>query len=94
MSEEYFATDLQHARDAIETLESVAKRQKGELPEIFHEVSLSPVLFGQLLMQHLPIEGMAFANKAFWLAVAEAIGPDYVHSFRHVGGFMGKTNEF
>lgn len=89
-----FANDLQETRDAIASLEGVATRQAGNLPEIFAEILLSPELFAQVLMQHLPFEGMSFANKTFWLAVAEYIGPDYISAFRHVGGFMGKINEF
>lgn len=88
-----FATKLQAVRLALGELASCTDHP--DLPELFADANfIAPDVIAQLLMEYLPIEGMGFANKAFWLAVAEHMGPDYIESFRKVGGFMNKINEF
>lgn len=88
-----FAKDLEIASAAIANLEGACKRQEGDLPELLTE-ALPAEITAQLLMNALPIEGMGFANKAYWLAVANHMGPDYIKSLRHVAAFMAKLDEF
>lgn len=92
--ENVFARDLQAVRDAIAALVGAANNSEGDLPDLFAEVRLPADVFGQLLMNHLPMGRMDVEDMAFWLAVMTAIGPDYVAEFRRVGGFMNKLGEF
>lgn len=90
-----FAVNLQIVRDYMGELDAMAVRHSGDLPELYGDIRLTPDLFAQILMNHLPHESrMEGADKTFWLAVAEAIGPDHIHVFKHVGAFMAKVNEF
>lgn len=89
-----FAKDLQTFRDATAHMIDVALAQEAELPELTAGTVFPAELFAQLLMEHLPIEGMDFVSKQFWLRVAEHIGPDYIAMFKHVGAFMNKVDEF
>lgn len=52
--------------------------------------------FAQVLMEHLPIGDMRWSasNKAFWIEVAEHMGPDWIAEFRKVGAFMHKVESF
>ena len=88
-----FTKDLEIVRAAIANLEGACNRQEGDLPELLTE-ALPTEITAQLLMNALPIEGMGFNNKAYWLAVAEYMGPDYIKSLRHVAAFMAKVDEF
>jgi len=95
--ENTFAQAVQMLRDARKAIMDAARLVDGDLPELFHEAefTLSPALFGQLLMSHLPNMGrMTQADKLFWLEVENAIGPDHVGELRRVGGFMNKLGEF
>lgn len=62
-------------------------------------VAFGPVFTGQLLMEILPSapdhgQRMSAMQKAFWLQVAEYMGPDWIDEFRKVGAFMSKVDSF
>jgi hypothetical protein len=88
-----FAKDLEIARAAIANLEGACKRQEGDLPELLTE-ALPANITAQLLMNALPDLTMNFANKAYWLDVANHMGPDFIKALRHVAAFMAKVDEF
>jgi hypothetical protein len=92
--ENEFARDLQTFRNAIATMLDMCEKWDGELPELFADTRLPAAVFGQILMGHLPTEGLTVQDKIFWIEVMEHMGPDWVNEFRHVGGFMNKLGEF
>lgn len=84
---------LQNVRDAIATLND-APNHVAEL--IDRESGLDPEVLGQFLMIALrdPDGSMSHADKIYWLAVAEHMGPDWLSRLRHVAAFMIKFREF
>lgn len=65
-----------------------------DMMAMFHR---DPNFTAAFLMALLPIEAQHDGNelskesKLFWLQVADAMGPDWVHSFKQVSLFMGRV---
>lgn len=60
------------------------------LAEDFAGVKLSPIALGQLLMETIDSPDDP-VNKAYWLQVAEHIGPDYAQALYHAAVFTTKV---
>lgn len=58
--------------------------------------SLSAEMVGQVVLKALPAPDGRWpvAAKAFWMTVAEELGPDHVETFRSLGAFMKRVDSF
>lgn len=87
-----FSEKLARAQEALKVLQSF--KGDGDLGELLQEAEIPYDVFAQMLMEHLPVEGMGFANKEFWFLVSQYLGPDWIASFKKVAAFMAKVDEF
>jgi hypothetical protein len=95
-----FAAARQQVFDGLATLNA----NPGDLGELLGGDArgtggfiLTPEALGQILMDHLPInanERLHANEKAYWLAVADWLGPDWLASMRKVAAFMDKVESF
>lgn len=85
---------IELVREAHRDLIEAERIMSPELPELYADFKLPSASFAQILMNHLPLDHMATADKVFWLEVMDYMGPDYLAEFRRVGGFMNKLGEF
>lgn len=93
MTELTFAQAFEKASNAFAEIESVAKDFSGDIDELL-EMPPSPEVLARYLVLTLPIEGMGFYDKTYWLAVADRMGPEYIKALRRVAAFMAKVDEF
>jgi hypothetical protein len=91
------ATAIEMVRLATALLNAVA-----ETPD-YHEFTedlcdLSAEATGQVVLKRLPhvLDGarMTTEAKAFWMTVADELGPDWTEAFRMVGAFMKRVESF
>lgn len=90
-----FAELLQAARDGMAALAEAA--DQGHLEEITADLDLRPAVLAQLIMEGVSDpEGsrMTPRTKAYWIEVADHMGPDWIGGLRRAAAFMDKTESF
>lgn len=92
-----FSECVEQIRAGFKLIDDATKRLPGEIGELFNYVEkMHSAVFAQLLMNHLDDSDgrMSLAAKAYWMAVGDYIGPDWLVTYKKVGGFMAKVDEF
>lgn len=92
-----FADTFQTFRDAFAAINSVTYDDAhSAMCEAASDVRISPDLFGAMLMQYLPRpdERISYETRAFWMAVADSIGPDFIGEMKRAADFMNAVDDF
>ena len=88
-----FARRIQHVHDALRHLEEGTDGED-DLPELFADFLIKRTgVLAMILMQNLPHDAKSF-DKAYWLTIAQEMGPDWIRTFRSVGAFMERVDGF
>lgn len=96
-TEEGYARVLARVDKALKELYEIRGHPDlSELLSFSDTAPMPPDVLAQLLMNVLPLDKSTMPGnvKAFWAEVGEYMGPDWIASFRKVGAFMHRMDQF